>query len=617
MELRDTVRSFPTSPGVYLMRDASTAILYIGKARNLRQRVANYFGNTDARPQVRFLMARVTSIDFTVTDTEKEALLLENTLIKQHKPRYNLNLKDDKTYFSLRLDLHEPFPRFTIVRKQQRDGARFFGPYSSAAAAREVLRQIQRIFPLRHYPWKSCKRRPRPCLYYQMGHCSAPCHNKISQQEYQLLVNDALLFLGGKKRDLIAGFRQRMQQAAGQQAYEEAARWRDLLQAIETTLERQNVVHQGGDTDVLGLSRNDEQLALALLFIRGGSITGSAVFHGTGELDDAGAVTAFLQQHYDEESFIPEELLLPVLPEGAELITELLSEHKGRRVHLVQPKQGRKHELVILASKNAQAALADHQKRAQSVQSVLEELQLKLQLPSLPCRIECYDISTMQGRHSVGSGVSFLDGKPDKDAYRRYRIKEVSGQDDFAMLKEVFSRRFSPEHIKEWGLPDLVVVDGGIGQLSSTAAALEELGMTGRFSLISLAKSRVKGNGKDIHIERTEERVFLPGRRNPVRFRQDSASLKLLAAIRDEAHRFAITYHRSLRDKEILHSGLRDIPGIGPKLERLLLNRFGSLEGVKQASVEQLATVDGISSALAENIYRWFQSEIDNAGITE
>jgi excinuclease ABC subunit C len=602
MELRDTIRSFPTSPGVYQMRDATGTILYIGKARNLRQRVANYFGNTDGRPQVRFLMARVVTISFTVTDTEKEALLLENTLIKQHKPRYNLNLKDDKTYFSLRLDPQEPFPRFTIVRKQQRDGARYFGPYSSAAAAREVLRQIQRIFPLRHYPWKSCRRRPRPCLYFQMGHCSAPCHNKISQQEYQLLVDDALLFLGGKKRDLINGFRQRMQQAAGQQHYEEAARWRDLLQAIETTLERQNVVHQGGDTDVLGLSRNEEQLALALLYIRGGSITGSAVFSGTGELDDIGTITSFLQQHYDDENFIPEELLLPMLPDAAELIEELLSERKGRRVHLLQPKQGRKHELVTLATRNAQAALIDHQKRAQTARTVLEELQLKLQLPSLPRRIECYDISTLQGRHSVGSGVTFLDGRPDKDAYRRYRIKEVSGQNDFAMLKEVFSRRFSPERIQKWGLPDLVVVDGGIGQLNSTAAVLEELGMTGHFSLISLAKSRVKGDGKDITVERTEERVFLPGRRNPVRFRQDSAPLKLLAAIRNEAHRFAITYHRSLRGQETLHSSLRDIPGVGTKRERQLLIRFGSLEGARQATVDDLTAIKGISVHLADLI---------------
>jgi excinuclease ABC subunit C len=606
MTLRDKIRSFPPSPGVYLMRDETGTILYIGKARNLRQRVSNYFGSTDGRPQVRFLMARVSTIEFTVTDTEKEALLLENTLIKQHQPRYNLNLKDDKTFFSLRIDLQKPFPRFTIVRKLQRDGARYFGPYSSASAAREVIRQIQRIFPLRHYPWKTCQSRARPCLYHQMGQCSAPCHNKISKDDYRQLADSALLFLEGKNRDLIKSFKQKMQSAADQLQYEEAARWRDLLKAVESTLERQKMVRQGGDADVLGLARVDDQLALALLFVRAGSISGSTTLHGTGELDDTGALVAFIQRYYDEQRFIPDLLLLPMLPDEADLLEELLSERKGRRVHLLHPLRGEKRELVALAEKNAQAALADKRSSKLAVANLLEELQHKLALPVLPVRIECYDISTLQGRHSVGSGVAFLDGAPDKGNYRRYRIKEVEGQDDFAMLQEVFSRRFSKERVEQWGLPNLVVVDGGIGQLNSAAAALEELGLAGRFALASLAKSRVQGDGKDSHIERTEERVFLPGRRNPVRLRQDSAALKLLAAIRDEAHRFAIEYHRKLRDRETLRSALRDIAGIGPKLERLLLIRFGSLEGVRQATVEELLA-EGISRQLTERIVRALQ----------
>lgn len=602
MELRDSVRSFPTMPGIYRMYSADGTILYIGKARNLRQRVANYFGSTDGRPQVRFLMARVSRIEFTVTDTEKEALLLENTLIKQHRPRYNLDLKDDKTYFSLRIDLQEPFPRFTIVRKLQRDGARYFGPYASASAAREVVRQIQRIFPLRHYPWKSCSRRSRPCLYYQMGQCSAPCHGKIQAEQYRLLVEDAMLFMEGKRKDLLTGFRQRMQQAAERQQYEEAARWRDLLQAVETTLERQKAVRVGNDADLVGLARRGEQLALALLFVRGGSLTGSNVLFGAGELDDSGTLAAFLQRYYDDERFIPDELLLPELPDDAPLLEEVLSERKGKRVRLLKPQRGEKLELVQLAVRNAQAALAERQAREQSGQTLLEELQQKLQLTALPRRIECYDISTLQGRHSVGSGVAFLDGRPDKAAYRRYRIREITGQDDFAMLQEVFSRRFAPERVAQWGLPDLVVVDGGVGQLHSACAALEELGMLGRFAVVSLAKSRVKGDGKDVRVERSEERVFLPGRRNPLKLRQDSAPLKLLAAIRDEAHRFAITYHRSLRERAAIRSALRQVPGVGPKLERLLLSHFGSLEGIGQASVEELATVGRIRPELAERI---------------
>ncbi|MGE0920082.1 excinuclease ABC subunit UvrC [Trichlorobacter lovleyi] len=602
MELRDSIRSFPTAPGVYLMRDATGTILYVGKARNLRQRVSNYFGATDGRPQVRFLMARVTSIEFTITDTEKEALLLENTLIKQHQPRYNLNLKDDKTFFSLRIDLTERFPRFTVVRKVSRDGARYFGPYASASAAREVLRQLQRMFPLRHYPLKTCLNRSRPCLYHQIGQCSAPCHNLITAEEYNLLVEGAVLFLEGKNKDLVSGFRQRMREAAEGLRYEEAARWRDLLKAIDTTLEHQKMVSQGGDSDILGLAGNEDSLAIAVLFVRGGSLSGSTVLHGSGGLDTSDTLATFIQYYYGNERFIPDELLLPLSLDAGQSLEEWLSELKGKKVRLQQPKRGDKLNLVNLATRNAQAALAEKSATRQGIERTLAELQQKLALPRLPRRIECYDISTLQGRHSVGSGVAFLDGLPDKERYRRYRIRESQGQDDFGMLQEVFARRFSPERIEQWGLPDLVVVDGGIGQLNSTLSVLAELGLSERPAVVSLAKSRVKGDGKDIHVERTEERVFLPGRRNPVRLRQDSAPLKLLAAIRDEAHRFAIGYHRRLRDRETLRSALREIPGVGPKLERLLLTRFGSLEGIQNATVEELATVAGVSQELARLI---------------
>ena len=603
MDLRTSIQNFPTSPGVYRMFDTEGAILYVGKARNLRQRVKNYFGaSSDSRPQVRFLMARVVRIEFTVTDTEKEALLLENTLIKQHQPRYNLNLKDDKTFFSLRIDRRERFPRFNVVRKVTRDGARYFGPYASAAAAREVLRQLQRMFPLRHYPLKSCMNRPRPCLYHQIGQCCAPCHGLITPEEYSSLVDGAVMFLEGKSRDLISRFRLRMKEAAEGLRYEEAARWRDLLKAIDTTLERQKMVTQGGDSDILGLARAGERLAVALLFVRGGAMSGSTVLYGTGELDDADALTAFIQRYYDDERSIPDELLLPLELDAAKALEEWLGELKGRTVRLHHPVRGDKVELVGLAVRNAQAALREKTATEQRVDRTLEDLQLKLGLSVLPRRIECYDISTLQGRNSVGSGVAFLDGLPDKERYRRYRIRRVEGQDDFAMLQEVFSRRFSQERIAAWGLPDLVVVDGGIGQLNSACAVFQELGIGERLPLISLAKSRVKGDGKDSRVERTEERVFLPGRKNPVRLKQDSAPLKLLAAIRDEAHRFAISYHRSLRDRETLRSALRAIPGIGPKLERLLLTRFGSWEGIKNATVEELTGVAGISQELARRI---------------
>lgn len=603
MDLKQQIASFPTTPGVYRMYDADGAILYVGKARNLRQRVRSYLGNTDSRPQVRFLMSRVLSIEFTITDTEKEALLLENILIKQHQPRYNLNLKDDKTFFSLRLDLSESFPRFTVVRKTARDGARYFGPYASASAAREVIRQIHRMFPLRHYPLKTCMARPRPCLYHQIGQCGAPCHQLISPAAYQSLVEGAVLFLEGKSKHLIQEFKQRMRLAAESMQYEEAARWRDLLKAIDTTLERQKVVSNGGDSDILGLAREAERLAVAILHVRGGSLAGSNVLHGKGALDDADALSAFIQQHYEGMQTVPAEIMVPIpLPEQA-LLEEWLSDQRGSKVRLHQPQRGEKVGLTALATRNAEAALKDKTTRDQQIEHTLEELRQKLHLPALPSRIECYDISNLQGRYAVGSGVAFHQGLPDKQRYRRYQIKTIAGQDDFGMLQEVFSRRFSQERIAAWGLPDLVVVDGGIGQLNSTLAIIRELGLENRLSVVSLAKSRVQGDSRDTEVERSEERVFLPGRRNPVKLRQDGPAIRLLAAIRDEAHRFAITYHRELRSRETLRSLLREIPGVGPGLERRLLRQFGSLDGVRQAGIEQLSAVPGVSHTLAATIH--------------
>ena len=603
MNLDDKIRHLPTSPGVYLMCDAGGTIIYIGKARNLRQRVRSYFGASgDSRYQVRFLMARVADLEVMLTDTEKEALLLENTLIKQHHPRYNLDLKDDKTYFSLRLDPAEEFPRFTIVRKVPRDGARYFGPYASASAAREVLRQITRMFPLRHYPLKSCKARRRPCLYHQIGQCSAPCHGLITSADYATLVEGATLFLEGRSRQLVGEFKRRMQEAADGMRYEEAARWRNLLRSIEVTLEKQKVVMQGGDSDVVGFSRDNARLELALLFIRGGVLTGSRLFSLAWELGDDEGLAAFLAQYYGADNFIPQEILLPLEIEDRTALAELLGETRGRKVAISRPLRGTKRELVELACKNAGASLRERDEKAASARAVLEELQQRLHLERLPHRIECYDISTIQGRHSVGSGVAFSDAKPDKANYRRYRIRHVLGQDDFAMLAEVFSRRFRPEKVDKEELPDLVVVDGGIGQLNSALAIIRELGLEGRFDLVSLAKGRTSRDVESPMVEKSDERVFLPGRKNPVVLRQSSAPLLLLAAIRDEAHRFAIEYHRTLRGKGIA-SGVEDIPGIGPKRTKSLLRHFGSLQRLKEASAEEIAAVEGMNRAMAHQVY--------------
>lgn len=605
MTLEEKIQQFPPSPGVYLMRDLAGEIIYVGKARNLRQRVRSYFNPSgDSRYHIKFLMAKVSDIDVMLTDTEKEALLLENTLIKQHHPRYNLNLKDDKTYFSLRIDPREEFARFTVVRKRPGDAARYFGPYSSGSAAREVLRQMIRMFPLRHYPLATCLSRSRPCLYHQIGQCSAPCYGKITREAYAALVDGAMLFLEGKGRLLVAEFKRRMIDASNRLEYEEAARWRNLLHSIEVTVEKQKVVLRGGDSDVLGFYRDGDRIELALLFIRAGVLSGSRLFAISWELGDAEAIAAFLQQYYTGAVFIPEEILLPLQIEDAGALAELFGELKGSKVSLSHPQRGTKRELVALAGKNAMSACRERDEKEATAEAVLVELSKKLQLARLPRQIECYDISTIQGRFSVGSCVVFRSGKAERGSYRHYRIRTVEGQDDFAMLREVFLRRFRADSREKNGLPDLVVVDGGIGQLNAVQEIVAELGLTGTFDLVSLAKSRVLRDASAPAVLKSDERVFLPGRKNPVVLRQNSKPLLLLAAIRDEAHRFAIEYHRKLRGKEGLASGIEAVPGIGPKRRIALLKHFGSLQRLKEASVDEILAVAGMSRPAAEAVQR-------------
>ena len=605
----EAISHFPIAPGVYLMKDAAGIILYVGKARILRNRVRSYFGaSADGRYQIPALMNRVFAIDFIVTDTEKEALILENTLIKEHHPRYNIELRDDKTYFSLRLDPAEEFPRLTVIRKVLPDGARYFGPYASASAAREVLDQLTRIFPLRHYPLETCRRRKRPCLFYQIRHCCAPCHGLISGEEYGALVQGTALFLEGRNRAVLDLLRQRMAEAAGRERYEEAARFRDLIRAIETTLEKQKMVLPGGEADIFGYFRQGNSLEVALLYLRGGRIIGGRNFSVAWELDDAEGLGNLLLEYYHQEVAIPEEVLLPLELEDAPLYAELLSEKKGRKVAVHLPLRGVKRELMLLAVKNAESSAAERHKSEQAVRETLEELQERLSLPRLPRRIECYDISLFQGEEAVGSRVLFREGKSDPKGYRHYRIRSVSGTDDFAMMREVLTRRFS----REEELPDLIVVDGGMGQLNILTEVLRELGIEG-IGLAGLAKSRVEREATATTVTRSDERLFLPGRKNPVTLRQNSAPLLLLARIRDEAHRFAVTYHRKLRGKKGLHSPLDDIAGIGDQRKKELLRRFGSLKKVREASVEELQELKGISRGLAESIRE--RLGVDQAGL--
>ena len=601
------IKHFPASPGVYIMKDETGKVIYVGKAINLKKRVASYFTRSgDSRYQIRFLMSRVNTIDWIVTDTEKEALILENSLIKEHRPRYNMSLRDDKTYFSLRLDPAEEFPRITIIRKVQRDGARYFGPYSSASAARDVLKDLCRTFPLRHYPLRNCRQRKRPCLYYQLKQCSAPCFGKITPQEYAALVEGATLFLSGKNREIVRIYRERMTAAAQRQEYEEAGRYRDLIKSIEATVEKQKVSSTGGDTDVLGIVPLGDHLQISVLFIRNGLLLGSRSYFPEWEFEPEEGVASFLAGYYTGEVIIPDEILLSVPISGSQAMAGLLSEKRGKKVSIIHPIRGAKLELVKMAVKNAENAAHERQKKAEESGNILNELKDRLHLARIPRRIECYDISNIQGRDAVGSRVSFLDGKPEKAGYRRYRIKSVEQSDDFAMMREVLFRRFHTDRTDE-GSPDLIIVDGGIGQLGILSAVMDELGVAG-IDLAGLAKSRVSSGMSASIIERSDERVFLPGRKNPVTLRQNSPALLLLARIRDEAHRFAITYHRKLRSDSALVSALDSISGVGPVLRKRLLETFGTVQGIRVASVEELTAVKGITRKLAEKISKELSS---------
>jgi excinuclease ABC subunit C len=592
--------TLPQLPGIYIMRNAAGSVLYVGKAKNLRSRVRSYFTKArDSRYHIKFLMARVADIDCIVTDTEKEALILENTLIKQHRPRYNINLRDDKTYFSLRMDPAEEFPRLAVIRKVTKDGARYFGPYSSAAAAREVLKQLHRIFPLRHYPLATCRRRDRPCLYHQLRQCSAPCHGMISRQEYAALAEGAALFLEGKNRDLLKVLRKRMVAAAESQDYEEAARFRDLMQAVEITVEKQKMVTRGGDMDVLGCFRNGSHLETVLLFVRGGSLTGSWNYSFSWELEDEEGLSSFLGEYYGRDVYLPDEVLVSARIPGMDSLGEYLSEKKGRRVAVTCPVRGTKADLVRLACRNAETAAGERQRSREAAQTALDGLRERLHLPGVPVRIECYDISNIQGRHAVGSRVVFTDGKADRKSYRRYRIRTVVQADDYGMMHEVLHRRFSGSGSAD-PLPDLIIVDGGPGQLNILRQVLAELEVEG-IAVAALAKSRVEGDAEDDELRRSAERVFLPGRKNPVVLRQNSAPLLLLARIRDEAHRFAVAYHTDLRSREALQPATR-VPGVGEKRWKCLLRHFGSLKNVREATAEELAAVPGISTKMAAAI---------------
>lgn len=602
--------TYPTRPGVYLMKGSSGEVLYVGKANNLRARLRSYFGASgDGRAHIRFLLEKIHSIDTIVTDTGKEALILENTLIKRHRPRYNINLRDDKTYVCLRLDLKEEFPTLQITRKVRNDGARYFGPFASAGAVRQTLKEIYRIFPLRHYPLDRCRRRGRPCLFHQIGQCSGPCHGLITPEEYRNLVNGAIALLEGRQTEVIDRLRHLMQEASRAMQFEEAARLRDQIRAIEATVEQQKVVgHQKLDQDVFGIWRDRGQVELAVLFFRRGKLVDRRDFSLEWRLDSEELLASFLQEFYSRDLAIPDQILLPMPPHDTDSLCEWLREKRGRKVEIRIPARGAKAALVAMANRNAEETARKRRENRDSAEALLEQIRASLHLTRLPRRIECFDISTFQGGETVGSMVVALDATPAKEEYRRYRLKTVSGTDDFASLREVLQRRLT-RGMQEGNLPDLLLIDGGRGQIAAVGEILRELGLEGRIDLAGIAKSRVRGNVRGKVVERSEERFFLPGRKNPVVLKSGSPVLFQLQHLRDEAHRFAIEYHRLLRSRRTLSSALDSIPGIGPKRRKLLLTHFGSVKKIRKASLEQLLKVPGLPASAAKTVYQRFKED--------
>jgi len=591
------IAAVPSNPGCYLMRDTKGAVIYVGKAKNLRARIRAYINESDSRYTVRFLMGRVAHLDFLVTSNEKEALLLENSLIKHHKPRYNIRLKDDKTYVSVRVNLEHPFPRVTITRKRRKDGSRYFGPYPSASAVRDTLRLLQRVFPLRTCSDSVLKNRTRPCLYFQMKQCSAPCVGYISQDEYREIVEQVLLILAGRNHELEKLLLDAIAQCAEKLEFEKAAALRDRLYAVRKTMERQRTVAVPGaeDRDVFGIYVQGRFSEIQVLYYRGGKMAGGRSFSfNLREMPLDELFGSFLLQYYADSPTIPHGVLAPVPMDDADTLAELLSEQRGAKVAVQCPQRGEKRALVEMANQNARTSFEEKRLGERANRDLLEQIQAKLGLTRIPNRIECFDISTQQGDKPVGSMAVFENGAPARSRYRKYAIRQVEGQDDFAMMREVLLRRYR-RAVEENDLPDLVLIDGGKGQLNVAVTALRDLGLED-LDIASIAKARAQG---DRH---SPERFFSPGRANPIVPRQDSPVVHLLARVRDEAHRFAVTYHRKRRKKATLSTRLTEIPGVGEKRARLLLNHLGSLARIQEAPVETIAALPGFGVATAQRI---------------
>jgi excinuclease ABC subunit C len=623
--LPDTIRqkldALPSRPGCYLFRDSGGEVLYVGKAKSLRARVRSYFqeGGTDTRAFIPFLKKSATDLDTVVTSTEKEAAILENSLIKEHHPRYNVKLRDDKEFLTLRLSTEHDWPRLELVRRPSTDGARYFGPYHSATAARRTLHLVEKHFQLRTCSDRELANRRRPCLQFQIKRCPAPCVFAVDRELYGQQVRAVSMFLEGRHDELTQELEERMRDASNAFEYELAAIYRDQLAAVQAVREQQRVVVVSDlDQDVLGLYREGDLVELSIMAVRSGRVVDMvSLSNPRVEVPNDEVVAAFVREHYGEggpgEATIPDEIILPCLPEGSDGVAEWLTERRqaeGRkgRVELVAPVRGQRKKLLDLAMDNARHAFEEKRRAAQDIDERLARVQQKLRLPTLPRRIECCDISHLGGLDTVGAVVALANGVPDKKRYRTYHVRCVQEGDDYAALYEVLARRFrrgrepeqEPEKGVEWDLPDLFVVDGGRGQLAVALTAAHDLGLHD-LSVVGLAKERENLLG-----EKLVDRVYLPGQKNPIPLRPNSAELFLLAFARDEAHRFANRGRSKLGKRRRMGSELDEVPGIGPKTRKALLTTLGSVAAIREASDEQILGVQGVTkrqlAALREHL---------------
>jgi excinuclease ABC subunit C len=598
--LNDKLSGVPNDPGVYLMKDAEGKVIYVGKAKNLKKRLSSYFkqsGQKEYRQinlKTRVLIKKVSSFDTIITRTEKEALILESNLIKQYRPRYNVILKDDKRYPSLRLDIKSQYPGLDIVRKIEKNGAQYFGPFSSSQAVRQTLKIIHKTFKLRKCKTKELKKRSRACLNYQIDTCLAPCCLDVDDKAYNEIVKEVVLFLKGRTPELIKKIKKQMTSVAKDQDYERAAVLRDKIFALEKILEKQVAVTTDfKDRDVIAIADSSEISLIALLFVRGGYLLGEMSFSFTKTMSTkAEMVSTFIRQYYEKTHFIPQEIIVPIPLEDTCVLEDLLTTINQKKVRILYPRRGEKAQLVKMAAHNAQNNLKDLTASTDAAIDISVRLQKRLRMDKMPERIECFDNSNISGTEPVAGMVVFENGKPNKSLYRKYKIKTVNKQNDYAYMAEILARRYGKGE-KSKPYPDLLVVDGGKGHLNIAVSIIKKFKLEKNFGIIGIAK-------KDVNRGETNDKVYQPGRANPVNFGREGDLLLFLQKIRDEAHRFAISFHRKRRDKKSIHSVFDTVPGIGKKRKEILLKHFGTIDRIRKATLEELVTLPGIDRKIAE-----------------